>query len=87
MKRHERPRDSGIRVEMPAKSKWRDLSLAQKRQHVRSQLEQLGPPSKQPKITCLCGHTVPVMLAYRCYMCGAFWCPKCGGKHFDQGGV
>ena len=33
---------------------------------------------------CLCGKVVPIMFAYRCYECGAFWCPKCAGKHFDK---
>ncbi len=83
MRRHERPRTPGFRVERPVRGKWCDLSLAQKRQHVQDQLKQLGRMDEQPKITCLCGKTVPAMYAYRCFMCGAFWCPKCAGKHFE----
>ena len=84
MRRHEIPRAPGFRVKRPVRGKWAGLSLAQKRQHIQDQLKPLMPMKTQPKITCLCGKTVPVMYAYRCYFCGAFWCPKCAGKHFDQ---
>ena len=83
MRRHERPKAASIRCELPFGKKWSDLSIAEKRTLIRFQLSQLGPPRKQPIITCLCGEKVQVRFAYRCYMCGAFWCPKCGAKHFD----
>jgi len=84
MRRHERPRVPGFRVETPVRGNWCDLSLAQKRQHIFDQLKPFGPTKEQPQITCLCGKTVPAMFAYRCFMCGAFWCPKCAGKHFGK---
>jgi len=83
MKRHERPRQSSIRVDLPFGKQWCELSTAERRVFICHQLKQLGPPSKQPIITCLCGKDVPTRFAYRCYVCGAFWCPKCGAKHFD----
>jgi len=83
MRRHERPRTPAIRVELPIGKNYADLSIAERRTIVWFQLKQLGPPSKQPLITCLCGHRVPAMFAYRCYECGVFFCPKCASKHFD----
>lgn len=82
MRRHERPRRSNFRVELPIKGDWSELSLAQKRAHIFSQLQSLGPINKQPQMRCLCGRIVPIMFAYRCYECGAFWCPKRADTHF-----
>lgn len=87
MRRHERPRQINIRVELPenlSESDWCGLSLAHKRTHIAIQLKSLGPTNKQPQMKCLCGLVTPIMFAYRCYECGAFWCPKCAGKHFDK---
>ncbi len=83
MRRHEVPRHANIRVEVPTNPKWADLNTAQQRTHIHNQIKSLGTLSKQPKIECLCGKIVPYMYAYRCYACGAFWCPKCAGKHFS----
>jgi len=52
------------------------------RAHIFGQIKSLGSVAKQPKMKCLCGKVVPIMFAYRCYQCGAFFCPKCAGKHF-----
>jgi hypothetical protein len=82
MRRHERPRLSNIRVETPVRGKWCKLSLAQKRQHIFDQLKQLGSMKEQPRITCICGKIIPAMYAYRCFECGAFFCPKCASRHF-----
>ena len=82
MRRHERPRQSNIRVEVPVMGAWCNLSVAETRAHIFSQLKLLGNSNKQPQMRCLCGKVVPIMFAYRCYECGAFWCPKCAGKHF-----
>jgi len=82
MRRHERSRLPHFREVTPIRGKWCDLSLNQKRQHIFDQLKQLGPVDKQPQITCICGKTVPAMYAYRCYECGAFFCPKCASEHF-----
>lgn len=82
MRRHERPRLSNTREDVPVNSNWCELSLAQRRTHIFTQLKSLGPSVKQPKMKCLCGKIVPIMFAYRCYECGAFWCPKCARKHF-----
>lgn len=82
MRRHEIPRQSNTRVELPVRDDWCDLSKDEERAHVFTQLKSLGPHKKQPEMRCLCGKVVPIMFAYRCYECGAFWCPKCAGKHF-----
>lgn len=84
MRRHERPRQSSIRVELPIVGDWCSLSLAEKRTHIFNQVKSLGVMNKQPQIKCLCGRVVPILYAYRCYECGAFWCPKCAAKHFGN---
>ncbi len=83
MRRHERPKQDNIRCEIPWKKNACDLSIVERRTLILFQLKQLGPYSKQQKITCLCGKIVPVMFAYRCYECGVYFCPKCASKHFD----
>ncbi len=82
MRRHAVTRRPHIRVELPVQGNWCDLSVAEKGEHIFNQLKQLGPYKKQPQMRCLCGKIVPIMFAYRCYECGAFWCPKCAGGHF-----
>jgi len=76
MRRHERPRQSNIRVELPVKDDWSNLSTDEKGAHIFNQIKSLGNYKKQPQMRCLCGHIMPIQFAYRCYMCGAFWCPK-----------
>ena len=82
MRRHGRAKLPNTRIKTPVRGRWEKLSCDQKRAHVFYQLMQLGSIDEQPKVTCLCGLTVPVQNAYRCFECGAFWCPKCAGKHF-----
>ena len=84
MRRHERPRQANIRVEVPIGSNWKDLSLAQHRTHIFRQLQSLAPVNKQPQMKCLCGKVMPIQFAYRCYECGAFWCPRCSATHFGN---
>ncbi len=50
MRRHERPRQSNIRVEVPVGSNWSELNLAQMRTHVATQIKSLGPTKKQPQM-------------------------------------
>lgn len=33
-------------------------------------------------VTCDCGRRVRLILAYRCYYCGIFFCEECAAKHF-----
>lgn len=82
MRRHEIPRQSNTRVELPVRDDWCDLSKDEERAHVFAQIKSLGPIKKQVTIRCLCSKVVPIAHAYRCYECGAFWCPKCASKHF-----
>ncbi len=84
MRRHELPQQSNFRVELPVKNDWPNLSLAERRAHIFTQLKSLAPVKKQPQMRCLCGKIVPIMFAYRCYECGAFWCPKCASGHFES---
>lgn len=84
MRRHEVPRQSNTRVELPVKNDWCKLSLDEKRAHIFSQLQSLQPLKGQPVMRCLCGKVVPIQYAYRCYECGSFWCPKCAGTHFAK---
>lgn len=84
MKRHPIPKQNHIRVEVPVGSNWKELSLEQHRKHIFTQLKSLGSMDNQPKMKCLCGRVTPIIYAYRCYECGAFWCPKCAGKHFKD---
>lgn len=84
MRRHKVPRQSNFRVELPVKNDWPNLSSAEHRAHIFAQLKSLGPAKEQPQMRCLCGKIVPIMFAYRCYECGAFWCPKCASEHFGK---
>ncbi len=84
MRRHAVPKQPHIRVGVPVKNDWYNLSLAEKQAHIFSQLKSLGNIHKQPQMRCLCGKVVPIQYAYRCYECGAFWCPKCSSKHFHR---
>lgn len=84
MRRHERPRQANMRVEVPVGGNWRNLSLAQQRTHIYNQVKSLGNVKEQPQMKCLCGNIVPIRSVYRCYECGAFWCPKCSAKHFSK---
>lgn len=84
MRRHEKPRSANIRVAEPIKGDWCNLSLAEKRTHIFNQAKSLGSLNKQPQITCLCRKVVPILYAYRCFECGAFWCPKCAKVHFSE---
>ena len=83
MRRHEIHRQSNTRVTLPIEGDWCELSLDEKRAHIFSQCKILGNTAKQPQMKCFCGKVVPIMFAYRCYECGAFWCPKCAAKHFS----
>lgn len=83
MRRHERPKLANIRCDIPFGKDSTELSIAERRTLILFQLKQLGPTSKQQLITCLCGHEIPVIFAYRCYECGVYFCPKCAGKHFN----
>ena len=82
MRRHPVPRQPHIRTKLPVRDDWCNLSITEKGAHIFSQLQLLGSTDKQPQMRCLCGKVIPIMFAYRCYECGAFWCPKCAGKHF-----
>lgn len=84
MRRHEKPRQPNTRVDLPVTGNWCDLSDDERRAHIMFQLRQVGTVGRQQIITCLCGKSVPIMFAYRCYECGAFWCPKCAAVHFDN---
>lgn len=35
-------------------------------------------------VTCPCKKQIPVRVAYRCYMCGIIFCPKCAEDHFGK---
>ena len=83
MRRHSVPRQSQYRTEVPIGEDWCSLSIDARRALIYSQLKSLGCLSKQQIITCLCGKQIPVMFAYRCFECGAWWCPKCSKTHFD----
>ena len=33
-------------------------------------------------VTCSCGKTVRLAMAFRCYFCGVWFCPTCAKEHF-----
>jgi hypothetical protein len=55
------------------------MNDAAKRARVAAQLRQVGTAAR---VTCGCGKTLPILLAYRCFWCGEWFCPACARDHF-----
>ena len=35
------------------------------------------------KVTCACGRTVGILMAFRCFYCGEWFCIPCAREHFS----
>ncbi len=40
--------------------------------------------AKLGRMTCECGHQMPLRFAYRCYFCHAYFCSDCAPVHFGK---
>jgi len=52
-------------------------------------LEQLAwDRGKAPRVTCRCGKRLSVLMAFRCFYCGVWFCKECAAEHFagQEGG-
>jgi len=48
--------------------------IEEKRASLRKQNAQIYPHRKNVKVTCICGRTVSIMHAYKCYFCRLWFC-------------
>jgi len=57
----------------------RDLILSEQRK----QLIELGSAMNH-HITCPCGNSIPISLAFKCFYCWIWFCRNCAERHFES---
>ena len=58
-----------------------DAERAAKLARYEAQIRQLGEVL-DAEVTCPCGRTVSLALAYNCLWCGIYFCRRCASRHF-----
>lgn len=58
--------------------------IEQNKQIIKQQTRELGE-NLSLKLTCGgCGKTMRLIRAFRCYLCGIYFCDTCAAKHFGK---